>query len=167
MVLSLVGNLLVLHHFPWEMAHLRQRAEAGGPRQVDQIHIAVEGHAHPRDVVVLERQHDVGLASVLHGHRQVEAGEPREEIYARTSVHDIGRLARTVAGKIKTCTKNLYLAFVGVFVRAVFLSGLDPLLVESLGWFSIAFLVLVKCRGKLVLISRILPLTSQIIGWNS
>ena len=149
------------------MAHLRQRAEAGGPRQVDQIHIAVEGHAHPRDVVVLERQHDVGLASVLHGHRQVEAGEPREEIYARTSVHDIGRLARTVAGKIKTCTKNLYLAFVGVFVRAVFLSGLDPLLVESLGWFSIAFLVLVNYRGKLVLISRILPLTSQIIGWNS
>ena len=156
------------------MAHLRQRAEAGGPRQVDQIHIAVESHAHPRDVVVLERQHDVGLASVLHGHRQVEAGEPREEIYARTSVHDIGRLARTVAGKIKTCTKTLYLAFVGcpglvvgVFVRAVFLSGLDPLLVESLGWFSIAFLVLVKCRGKLVLISRILPLTSQIIGWNS
>ena len=55
---------------------------------------------------------------------------------------------------------------VGVFIRAVFLSGLDPLLVESLGWFSIAFLVLVNYRGKLVLISRSSP-HSQIIGWNS
>ena len=46
------------------MAHLRQKAEAGGPRKVVQIHIAVEGHAHPRDHdVVLERQHDVGFAS--------------------------------------------------------------------------------------------------------
>ena len=47
--------------------------------------------------------------------------------------HGIGRLAQTVAGNITFCTLTLYLASYrlveGDFVRAVFLSGLDQLLV--------------------------------------
>ena len=68
------------------------------------------------DVVDLERQHDVFLALSLHGHYHVcrhgtsqaqatEAGEPRQVVHALTTVHVIGRLAHTVAGKIKLVQK--------------------------------------------------------------
>ena len=72
------------------------------------------------DVVEVERRHDVFLAPTLHGHHhvlehgtshaQAEAGEPRQVVHALLG---IGRLAYTVAGKIRTVQKLLYLASVG------------------------------------------------------
>jgi len=101
---GLVLALLVHHHSPQEMTHLRP-TEAGGPRQVIQIHIAVADHVHLHshdDVVDPERRLDVHLVPKLHGHHhsningtsqaKAEAGEPLQEIHA---------LANSVAGKIK------------------------------------------------------------------
>ena len=77
------------------------------------------------DVVEVERRHDVFLAPTLHGHHhvlehgtshaQAEAGEPRQVVHAQPLVHGVGRLAHTVAGKIKTCTKTFVpgISFVG------------------------------------------------------